>query len=135
VSGQWFLSLPQSLFGLALARQIGRAGEQQQPRDRYVAGRFGVLSWGFAALVVLPAVAYGGGVGGLVNPTLGLVGLVNIALIFYLFMTNRRTFLGGPGPRDWAAQVRARTDARTHADGSVTDAGANTDRRKLPPTD
>jgi hypothetical protein len=131
VSGQWFLSLPQTLFGLALARQVGRAGEFRAPRDPYVAGRFGVLTWGFAALVVLPVVAYGGGVDGLVNPTLVLVGLVNLALIFYLFMVNRRTWLGGPGPRDWAAEVRARTDARTDTDGRHADA----DRRKLPPTD
>jgi hypothetical protein len=112
VSFQWFLSLPQSLFGLVLARTIGRRGELERPRDTYVAGRFGVLTWGYVALVVLPIVAYGGGVDGLVNPTLVLIGLVNIAMIFYLFMTNRRTFLGGPGPRDWATEVRERTAAR-----------------------
>jgi hypothetical protein len=112
VSFQWFLSLPQSLFGLALARNIGRHAELLQPRDRYVAGRFGVLSWGYVALVVLPIVAYGGGVDGLVDPTLVLIGLVNIAMIFYLFMVNRRTFLGGPGARDWAAEIRARQAAR-----------------------
>lgn len=98
-SGQWAASLPQSLFGLALARQIGRAGQWHEPRDSYVAGRFGVLTWGFAALVVLPAVAYGGGVAALVNPTLVLIGLVNIAFIFYLFAVQRRPWLGGPGPR------------------------------------
>jgi hypothetical protein len=122
VSFQWFLSLPQSLFGLALARNIGRNAELRRPRDSYVAGRFGVLTWGYAALVVLPIVAYGGDVDGLVNPTLVLIGLVNIAMIFYLFMANRRTFLGGPGPRDWAAEVKARTEARS-------------DRRELPPPD
>ena len=112
VSFQWFLSLTQSLFGLALARNIGRRGELERPRDTYVAGRFGVLTWGYAALVVLPIVAYGGDVDGLVNPTLVLIGLVNIAFIFYLFMTNRRTFLGGPGPRDWAKQIKESAAAR-----------------------
>jgi hypothetical protein len=51
-----------------------------------------------------------------------LIGLVNIAFIYYLFMANRRTFLGGPGPRDWTQRVR---------DAAETQA----DRRKLPPTD
>jgi hypothetical protein len=99
VSGQWFLSLPQTLFGLVLARQIGRTGAETQPRDAYVATRFGLLTWGFAALVVLPVIAYGGGVDTLVDPTLVLIGLVNVAFIFYLFMVNRRPWLGGPGPR------------------------------------
>jgi hypothetical protein len=122
VSFQWFVSLPQSLFGLALARNIGRRGELERPRDTYVAGRFGVLTWGYAALVVLPIVAYGGDVDGLVNPTLVLIGLVNLAFIFYLFMTNRRAYLGGPGPRDWSAEIKERAAARA-------------DRRKLPPPD
>lgn len=109
VSGQWFLSLPQTLFGLVLARQIGRTAELETPRDTYVAGRFGVLTWGFAALVVLPAVAYGGGVVGLEDPTLLLIGLVNLVFIYYLFSSSRRVFLGGPGPRDWVGEIR---DAR-----------------------
>jgi hypothetical protein len=58
-----------------------------------------VLTWGFAALVVLPAVAYGGGVEALVGPTLVLIGLVNIAFIGYLFGVQRRPWLGGAGPR------------------------------------
>mgnify|MGYP001125806247 CR=1 FL=1 len=40
VSLQWFLSLPQTVFSLALARTIGRTAELQQPRDTFVAGRF-----------------------------------------------------------------------------------------------
>lgn len=98
-SGQWAASLPQSLFGFFLAQQLARAGRFQEPGDTYVAGRFGLLSWGFAALVVLPAVAYGGGVASLVGPTLVLIGLVNIAFIGYLFGLHRRRWLGGPGPR------------------------------------
>jgi len=102
-SGSWFLSLPANVFGLALARQIGRAGELEQPRDPYVAGRFGVLTWGFAVVIVLPAVAYGGGVTALQIPALVLVGLVNAVFCYYLFAAHRRTYLGGPGPRDWTA--------------------------------
>ena len=98
VSFQWFLSLPQTVFSLLLARAVGRAGEDQRPRDRFVAGRFGVLTWGFAALLVLPAIAYGGGVDALVDPTLIGIGVVNVAFVYYLFRVHRRTWLGGPGP-------------------------------------
>jgi len=98
VSFQWFLFLPQTAFSLVLARSIGRAGEQQEPRDHFVAGRYGVLTWAFAALVVLPAVAYGGGVEALEQPTLVGIGLVNVVFVYYLFRVHRRTWLGGPGP-------------------------------------
>ena len=98
VSFQWFLFLPQTAFSLMLARSIGRAGEQQEPRDHFVAGRYGVLTWAFGALVVLPAVAYGGGVQALEQPTLVGIGLVNVVFVYYLFRVHRRTWLGGPGP-------------------------------------
>ncbi|HEX7716800.1 MAG TPA: hypothetical protein VF416_05890 [Marmoricola sp.] len=98
VSFQWFLALPQTAFGLALARSIGRRAELQDPRDTFVAGRFGVLTWGFAALLVLPVVAYGGAVDALVNPTLVAIGVVNVAFVYYLFRVHRREWLGGPGP-------------------------------------
>ncbi|HEY5420576.1 MAG TPA: hypothetical protein VIL10_07565, partial [Marmoricola sp.] len=95
VSFQWFVALPQTLFSLFLVRAIGRAAIDQQPRDVFVAGRFGVLTWGLATLVVLPVVAYGGSVDALVTPTLLLIGIVNIAVIYYLFRVHRRTWLGG----------------------------------------
>ncbi len=98
VSFQWFVALPQTLFSLFLVRTIGRAAIDEQPRDTYVAGRFGVLTWGLAVMLVLPVVAYGGGVASLENPTLLLIGLVNIAVVYYLFRVHRRRWLGGPGP-------------------------------------
>jgi hypothetical protein len=98
VSFQWFLSLPQTVFSLALAHTIGRAAQLQAPRDRFVAGRYGVLTWAFGALLVLPAIAYGGGVDALVNPTLIGIGLVNVVFVYYLFRVHRREWLGGPGP-------------------------------------
>lgn len=106
MSGQWFLSLPQTLFGLLLAREVGQAG--QVAGDRYLATRFGLLCWGFGALVVLPVIAYGAGVESLVMPTLILIAVVNIAFIYYLFASHRRVLLGGEGPRDWVAEARAR---------------------------
>jgi hypothetical protein len=120
VSGQWAISLPQTLFSLILARQIGRAGIFTEPRDTYIAGRFGVLTWGFGALLILPAIAYGGDIAGMQHPTLLLIGLVNIAFIYYLFMANRRTFLGGPGPRDWGAEVkRLREESESRRSGDA----------------
>jgi hypothetical protein len=98
VSFQWFLSLPQTVFSLALARTIGRRAEVEHPRDRFVAGRYGVLTWAFAAVIVLPVVAYGGGVESLESPALIGIGLVNVVFVYYLFRVHRRAWLGGPGP-------------------------------------
>ncbi|MCZ4499422.1 MAG: hypothetical protein JWQ74_1975 [Marmoricola sp.] len=94
----WFLSLPQSVMSLLLVRRISEEGITQQPRDTFVAGRFGVLTWGLLAVIVLPPVAYGGDVENLITPTLIGVGLVNVVLIYYLFRVHRREWLGGPGP-------------------------------------
>jgi hypothetical protein len=110
VSLQWFLSLPQTVFSLLLARGIGRAAEVREPRDRFVAGRFGVLTWAFAALVVLPAIAYGGRVDALVAPTLVGIGVVNLAFVYYLFRVHRREWLGGPG----ALAARTPPSVRDH---------------------
>lgn len=108
VSVQWAVSLPQTAFSLVLARTIGQAGHFHEPRDAYVAGRFGVLTWAFGLCVVLPAVAYGGDLVGLQRPTLLVIGMSNVALIFYLFMVNRRVLLGGPGPRDWTSRFASK---------------------------
>jgi hypothetical protein len=98
VSGQWFIGLPQTLFGLALARNFGQTAQFRTPRDTFVAGRFGVLTWGFAGSLLLPVIAFGGGLSQLQQPTLLLIGLVNVAFIYYLFRVHRREWLGGPGP-------------------------------------
>ncbi|MFL6061171.1 MAG: hypothetical protein ACJ72E_08070 [Marmoricola sp.] len=94
----WALALPQSVMSALLVRAIGQEAIGRQPRDTFVAGRFGVLLWGLVATIVLPPVAYGGDVANLVTPTLIGVGLVNAALIYYLFRVHRREWLGGPGP-------------------------------------
>lgn len=93
----WFLALPQSVMALLLARRIGAQGIAQQPRDRFVAGRFGVLAWGLIATIVLPPVAFGADVKNLITPTLVGIGVINLALIYYLFRVHGRPWLGGPG--------------------------------------
>ena len=107
VSFQWFLFLPQTVFSLVLARTIGRRAELQQPRDHFVAGRYGVLTWAFAALIALPVIAYGGGIDGLVTPTLVGIGLVNVVFVYYLFRVHRREWLGGPGPLEVRSRDRS----------------------------
>lgn len=96
----WFLFLPQAAFSLLLVKSIGQAGVERKPRDVFVAGRFGVLTWAFIATIVLPPIAYGGGVDALVDPTLIGIGVINLALIYYLFRVHGRAWLGGPGAAD-----------------------------------
>lgn len=95
---KWAFFLPQALFCLVLVRLIGTAGLNQQPRDRFVAGRFGVLLWAAGALILLPAVAFGTQDDDLVDPTLIAIGLVPWVFVYYLFRVHRREWLGGPGP-------------------------------------
>ncbi|RNL60714.1 hypothetical protein EFK50_20630 [Nocardioides marmoriginsengisoli] len=95
---KWAFFLPQALFCLVLVRLIGTAGLEQEPPDRYVAGRFGVLLWAAGALILLPAIAFGTQNDDLVDPTLITIGLVPWVFIYYLFRVHRRTWLGGPGP-------------------------------------
>lgn len=134
VSGQWFVSLPQTLFGFALARAVSRAGQQARPRDTYLAGRFGVLSWGFAACAVLPVIAYGAPLDPLVTPTELLVGLVQVAFCYYLFAAHRRELLGGPGPRDWTAVARGEASSRPSR-GSRRSRGSETTTEPPPEGD
>lgn len=98
-SGAWLASMPQTVCCLLTAHHLARAGAFADPPDRYVAHRFGLLVWGFGLLVVLPVLAIGGHLDQLSNATVALSLLVNLAFVYYLFMVNRRTWLGGPGPR------------------------------------
>lgn len=107
---KWAFFLPQALFFLVLVKLIGQAGLAQQPRDRYVAGRFGVLLWAAGALILLPAVAFGTQNEDLVDPTLIAIGLVPWAFIYYLFRVHRRTWLGGPGPLEIHPRPRPKSD-------------------------
>jgi hypothetical protein len=111
-SGEWFVSLPQVLFCLFLARAIGMQGAQQVPADAYVAKRFGLLVWAFAVVGVLPVLAIGGGLDQLVSTTLLFSTLVNVAFVYFLFRVHRREWLGGPGPLEIHPRPRAERDKR-----------------------
>jgi hypothetical protein len=97
-SGQWFTSLPQIVFCLWLAREVGIQGARQQPRDVYAAKRFGLLVYGFAVVAVLPVLTFGGGMDQLVSTTVLVSTVVDLALVYFLFRVHRREWLGGPGP-------------------------------------
>jgi len=97
-SGAWALSMAQTFFCLLLARGIAEGAATEEPGERYLPTRFGLLMWAFALLVVLPPVAIGGDVQVLDDVTVGAAFAVNLAFIYYLFRVHRRTWLGGPGP-------------------------------------
>ena len=97
-SGEWFVSLPQVAFCLVLARTVALQAAQQEPADTYVAKRFGLLVWAYAAVGVLPVLAIGGGLSQLTSTTLLFSTLVNVAFVYFLFRVHRREWLGGPGP-------------------------------------
>src|ERR687898_6292 len=91
-------SLPQIVFCLVLAREIGLLGAAQTPADGYVAKRFGLLVWGFAVVAVLPVLTIGGGLEALEATTLVVSTLVNVSLVYLLFRVHRREWLRGPRP-------------------------------------
>ena len=100
-SWQWFVALPSWVFGFFLCKTIGDAAAMRQPRERGIAGWFGVLRWGFVASAVLPAVVYGANVTNADNSMHLVIGMVEIFLVVAMFTYHRREWLGGPGPRVW----------------------------------
>jgi hypothetical protein len=111
-SGQWFVSLPQTLFCLVLARAIGISAAQQSPRDGFAAQRFGLLVWAFGIVAVLPVLALGGGLDQLEGPTQLFSTLVNVVLVYLLFRVHRRAWLGGPGPLEVAPRRPEKREGR-----------------------
>lgn len=94
---RWALSLPQLVFCFLLTRAAARLAAEQQPPDRYVASRFGILTWAFALLAVLPPIAIGGDVEAFDSAVIGFALLVNVVFVYYLFRVHRRPWLGGAG--------------------------------------
>ena len=94
--------MPQILFCLWLAREIGIKGGLQKPADGYVQRRFGLLVWGFAITGLLPVLVFGGGIDQLEEPTAIISVMVDVAFVYFLFRVHRREWLGGPGPLEIA---------------------------------
>lgn len=105
-SGSWAASLPQVACCLFLSRAIAAVGAAQEPADRYLVGRFGLLGWAFLVVGVLPAVVLGGNLDSMRGATLAFSMLADVALVWHLFAAHRRPALGGPGPREVRKPVR-----------------------------
>lgn len=107
-SWQWFVALPSWIFGFCLSKTIGEAAIAREPRERGIAGWFGILRWGFVAAAVMPAVVYGAGLKHFDTTMHLIIGMVEVALIIAMFTYHRREWLAGPGPRVWVtAEERA----------------------------
>ena len=114
-SWQWLVALPAWAFGYFLCKAIGDAALTREPRERGIAGWFGVLRWGFVASAVLPAVVYGAQVKNADTTMHLIIGMVEILLVVAMFTYHRRTWLGGPGPRIWMAPESNEGRERTRA--------------------
>lgn len=111
-SWQWLIALPSWVFGYFFCKTVGDTAIAREPRERGVAGWFGLLRWGFVAAAALPVVVYGADVAGIEHTMKLVIGLVEICFIVAMFTYHRRDWLGGPGPRVWvttedADQTRA----------------------------
>ncbi len=105
-AGAWGVQVPQDAACLLLCVGVGRLAAEQAPRDAYVAKRFGLLTWGFVAVLVMPALVEGGGLRQLA-PTADLVKIVVVlCAVWYVFRVHRRAWLGGPGPLEVPAAAR-----------------------------
>ena len=88
-SGQWAVSLPQTLFCVVLCTSLAAVADR---RDDPEAKRFGWLRTAFVAVAVGPVLVYGGGVDELTTPVAVLAVLANLALVYYLFKVSRRGY-------------------------------------------
>lgn len=95
-SGQWGLSLPQTLFCVVLSTSLCTVADRAGHRE---AVRFGLLRWAFVAVALGPVLVYGGGVAALITPVAVLAVLANLALVYYLFKVSRRGY-GEPVPAE-----------------------------------
>jgi hypothetical protein len=96
-SGEWALSLPQTLFCFLLAKELAEQAATNHP-DPYIAKRFGPLMWAFVVVAAAPAVVIGGSLHQFDSETLAFAIAVGLAFVYFLFRVHRRTWLGGPGP-------------------------------------
>lgn len=114
-SWQWLVALPSWAFGYFFSQAIGDTAMAREPRERGIAGWFGLLRWGFIAAAVMPAVVYGADLRSFDTTMHMIIGMVEIGLMVAMFTYHRRVWLGGPGPRVWVTpQERAAAKAEAH---------------------
>jgi len=127
-SWQWLVALPTWVFGYFFAKAIGDGAIAQEPRERNIAGWFGILRWGFLAAAILPAVVYGANLKGAEHSMKLVIGLVEIAVIVAMFTYHRREWLGGAGPREW---VSPEEGSKVRASGDLDWAEFKAERERL----
>ena len=86
-SGQWGLSVPQTVFCLLLCVSLASLTEQAGHRE---SGRFGLLRTAYLVLLAGPVLVYGGGVDVLATPVAVVSVVANVALVYYTFAISRR---------------------------------------------
>lgn len=98
-SAQWFTSLPQVVAIALICRGIARLAREQEPPVINIAQRQTVLMWGQVALGVLPPILISIANNQLLIGMLTFAGLLMVATTVSMFIDQRHTWLGGPGPR------------------------------------
>jgi len=93
----WFLSLPQLLFSVLMCQAMTVLAEVDDPAT---ARRFGWLRWVFGALMLAPAVGYGGGVEAVVKGGELVTIAANVYLVYLLFKVSRQPYATAPAEAD-----------------------------------
>lgn len=94
-SGLWAASLPELACFFWLCRTSGRLAALATPRDAGFAKWFGLLSWGYVVIAVLPVLLLGGHLTVLAAITALAAFAVNIGATWTVYAAHRRPYLGG----------------------------------------
>jgi hypothetical protein len=88
-SGQWGVSVPQTVFCLVLAISLSTLAERDSEPE---AKRFALLRTAYIAALIGPVLVYGGGVTALAVPVAVLAVLANVALVYLTFKVSKRSY-------------------------------------------
>ena len=108
-SGQWGVGVPQTVFCLTLVLSLIRLADRAGDPE---VGRLGLLRTAYLAVLVLPAIVYGGGVVALAVPAAALSVVTNVALVYYTFKVSRRYGLDPEAVTDPGAEPDADAEPR-----------------------
>jgi hypothetical protein len=100
-SGQWAVSLPQTVFCIVACTSLATLTQQAGERE---ALRFGLLRWVFVAVALGPVLVYGGGADVLTTPVAVLAVLANLVLVYLLFKVSGRPHVSAAAARPESAR-------------------------------
>jgi hypothetical protein len=98
-SAKWVTSLPQVVAIALICRGIAYLARDQKPPVLNIAQRQTVLMWGQVALGVLPPILISIDNNQLLIGMFTFAGLLMVVTTVSMFLDQRHTWLGGPGPR------------------------------------